>query len=91
MSGIDLILYLGLGILILLAFQYAKRFDRVVKLDWRTWTAVTISILFAALAVGWAYASFLEFEDAAAWTGLILFGGLGMVFAFLARALAHAR
>jgi hypothetical protein len=91
MSGIDLIFYVGLGILILLTFQYARRFDSVMKFDWRTWTAVTISTVLAALAVGWAYASFFEFENAAAWTGLILFGGLAIVFAFLARALAHAR
>jgi uncharacterized membrane protein len=91
MSGIDLIFYLGLGILILLAFQYAQRFDRVMKFDWRTWTAVTISILLVALGVAWAYISFLEYENRAAWTGLIIFGGLGIVFAFLARTLAHAK
>ena len=91
MSTMDLLFYIGLGILILLAFQYANRFQRVMKFDWRIWTAVTISILLVALGVAWAYASFVEYENPAAWMGLILFGGLGIVFAFLARTLAHAK
>lgn len=91
MSGTDLIFYVGLGILILLAFQYANHFHRCLRFDWRTWTAASLSIVLAALGVGWAYASFMEYEMPAGWMGLILFGGLGVVFAFLARALAHSR
>lgn len=91
MSGIEMLFYLGLGILILLAFQYAKRFHQVMRFDWRTWVAVTMSILMAALGLAWAFVSLLEFENRAAWAGLILFSGLGIVSAFLARALAHAK
>ena len=85
MNIIDMIFYMGLGALTLLAFQYANRFHKVLKFDWRAWTFSTISILLGALAVAWTYASFLEHENQAAWMGLILFGGLGIVFAFLTR------
>ncbi len=87
----DLLFYLCLGALMLLAFQYANRFRRVRKFDWRTWSSITLSILLIALGLAWAYISFLEDESKAAWTGLILFGGLGIVFAFLARQLSHTR
>ena len=91
MNTMDLLFYIGLGILMVLAFHYARRLQGLKKLDWRTWTAVTISILLVALGAAWAYASFLEYEIRAAWMGLIIFGGLGIVFAFLARTLAHAK
>jgi uncharacterized membrane protein len=89
MNFLDLLFYMGLGILALFGFQYANRFSKVMKFDWRTWAAITASILLIVLGIAWAYVSFLEHENGAAWMGLILFGGLGIVFAFLARQLAR--
>jgi uncharacterized BrkB/YihY/UPF0761 family membrane protein len=89
MNILDLIVYLGLGALMLYAFQYANRFHKVYKFDWRAWISVTISILLSTLALAWMYASLLEHEIQAAWVGLLLFAGLGIVFAFLARRFAQ--
>jgi hypothetical protein len=85
MNFLDLVVYIGIGALMLYAFQYAIRFHKVSKFDWRAWTTVTVSILLSMLALAWAYASLVEHEIQAAWVGLLIFGGLGIVFAFLAR------
>ena len=89
MNTIDLLFYMGLGALTLLAFQYADRFNKVLKFDWRAWMSATTSILLSSFAVAWTYASFLEHENQAAWMGLILFGGLGIILAFLTRQFAR--
>ena len=91
MSFLDLIVYLGLGALMLFAFQYAYRFHKVLHFDWRAWVTATISILSSTLALAWAYASLLEHEIQAAWVGLLIFGGLGIVFAFLTTRFAQER
>ena len=89
MNTLDALFYMGLGALTLLAFQYAYRFHKVLKYDWRAWTTTTISILLGVMAIGWAYVSFWEHENQAGWMGLLLFGGLGIVFAFLTRQLTR--
>ena len=90
MSFLDVIFYLGLGILALFAFQYAYRFHKVLHFDWRAWIASALSILLIVLSLAWAYASFLEHEIQAAWVGLFVFGGLGVVMIFLVRRFAKA-
>ena len=85
MSFLNLIVYMGLGALMLSGFQYANRFHKVYKFDWRAWSTVTISILSITLAIAWAYASLLENEVQAAWVGLFFFGILGTVFALLTK------
>jgi hypothetical protein len=83
MSFLDFVVYLGLGVLLLFGFQYANRFNKAFGFDWRAWVFATISILLITLALAWAYASFSEHEIQAGWVGLLVFGVLGIVFAFL--------
>lgn len=91
MNFLDVIVYLGLGALTLFAFQYAYCFHKISKFDWRAWTTITISILLSTLSLAWAYASLVEHEIQAAWVGLLIFGGLGIVFAFLAKRFAQKK
>jgi hypothetical protein len=87
---LNVLFYLGLGVLIVFAFQYAIRFNRVMNFDLQTWVCVGISIAWGALALAWAYASLQEHEIQAAWVGLFLFTALSLIFVFLARRLALA-
>ena len=88
MSFLDVIFFTGMGALMVLGFQYAGRWAKVIKFDWRAWTFASISILLVWLSITWAYASFSENEIRAGWVGMLIFGGLGIVFAFLTSRLA---
>lgn len=91
MSFLDLVIYLSLGALTLFAFQYAGRWAKALKFDWRTWMTVALAIFFTMLAFAWAYASLVEHEIQAAWVGLFIFGGLGLVFALLTKRFAQEK
>jgi len=89
MSFLDVIFFTGMGALMMLGFQYAGKFSKVYPFDWRAWTSATLSIVLLWLSITWAYASFAEHEIQAAWVGLLVFAGLGIVFAFLTKRLAQ--
>lgn len=91
MSILDVIFFTGMGALLVLGFQYAGKFSKVYKFDWRAWTAGSLSILLFWLSITWAYASFAEHEIQAAWVGLFIFAGLGVVLALLTRRLAQQK
>ena len=91
MSFLDVIFFTALGALLHWGFQYAGRFSKVYKFDWRAWTSASLSILLFWLSITWAYASSAEHEIQAGWVGLLLFSGLGIVFAFLTKRFAQEK
>ena len=85
MHNIELFTFLLVGILITLAqVKIQNILKEMGKAQlWPAYTLVLVSNLLIALGVLWAVSSILEHEMQAAMSGILVFGGLGVVVGVL--------
>jgi len=68
----------------IVALIYLFKFNSEQKLSIRSWIFSILAIILIPFGFSWAVTSFYEFEPQAAWLGILVFSGLGAVFAYLA-------
>ncbi|MBW2370389.1 MAG: hypothetical protein JRH15_21165 [Deltaproteobacteria bacterium] len=78
----DLLILVGIGILLSMAFVFLKtKAGRLNRSNWMGWGTGAVAILLVGFSLAWAYASLMEDEIQAAYMGLFVFGGPGIVAA----------
>jgi len=82
MKFADLFILVGIGILLSAAFVFFKtKAGGLNRSNWKGWGAGAVAILLIGFSLAWAYASLVENEIQAAYMGLFVFGGPGIIAA----------
>jgi len=76
--------YIILGGLVSLMIIFVFRQQLKEKLSIRTWIFSLLAIALIAFGLAWAETSFHEYEIQAALMGILIFDGIGILFAMLA-------
>ena len=84
MSTFGILFFLFLGGLAFLAFSRIISFAKSRKTGKRLPVLLCLSVILIGFGLAWSYTSFQENEHYAAYMGLIVFGGLGLVLGGLA-------
>ncbi|MBW1945369.1 MAG: hypothetical protein JRJ51_21415, partial [Deltaproteobacteria bacterium] len=79
MSTFGILFFLILGGLAFFAFARVISFAKSRKAEKRFLVLLFLSVFLIGFALAWCYTSFQENEPYAAYMGLIVFGGLGLV------------
>jgi NhaP-type Na+/H+ or K+/H+ antiporter len=80
MKAMDLLVQVGLGVLLSIAFVFVyQKLSLPKKSNWTAWATAVASILLMVFSFAWAYASIVENEAQAAWMGLFVFGFPGLL------------
>lgn len=79
------ILSFSAGVIIIVLFQYLCRCHRKKPLNKRTWTLAISSAVFIVFGLAWGITSIAEREPRAAFLGITIFTGFGIVLMALAR------
>ena len=78
-----------LGALTVIIFWGVKSWTarKQVRLSLLSWCGIIIDVVFILFTFAWFLSSFAENEIQAAWAGLIVFGGVSLIFIGLTRQL----
>ncbi len=79
MSTFGILFFLLLGGFVFFAFAKIMAFTKSRKKEKRFLAMLYLAVLLTGFGLAWAYTSFLESEPSAAYMGLIVFGGLGLI------------
>jgi len=79
MSTFGILFFLVLGGLVFFALARIISFTKSRKTEKRFLAMLYLAVLLIAFGLAWAYTSFLESEPSAAYMGLAVFGGLGLI------------
>ena len=79
MSTFGILFFLLLGGLVFFALARVISFTRSRKTEKRFLAMLYLAVLLIGFGLAWAYTSFLESEPYAAYMGLVVFGGLGLI------------
>jgi Ca2+/Na+ antiporter len=79
MSTFGILFFLLLGGLVFFGLARIMSFTKSRKPEKRFLAMLFLSVLLIGFGLAWAYTSFLESEPYAAYMGLVVFGGLGMI------------
>jgi len=83
MTTLDILFFLLLGGLIFFAYAKLISFTKTRKTEKRFLVLLYLSVLLMGFGLAWCYTSFLENEPYAAYMGLVVFSGLGLVLGAL--------
>ena len=79
MSTFGILFFLLLGGLVFFALTKIIAFTKSRKTEKRFLAMLYLAVLLIGFGLAWAYTSFLENEPYAAYMGLVVFGGLGLI------------
>ena len=81
------LMWFSLGALMVLIFWGVKAWTcrRQVDLSWVSWSGIVLNVILILFTLAWFFTSMAENEIQAARAGLIVFGGVSLVFLGLTR------